>query len=68
MKDFSQIDHSRLGLDQEYLLKGFESEEVQAYFKYQVEVAVIYGADRERAQQEIRDALDFQMSLAKVCF
>ena len=66
VEGFSQVDHSRFGLDQEYLLKGFENEEVKAYFKYQVDMAVIYGADRERAEQELLEALDFQIALANV--
>ena len=66
LKVFLQVDKPSFGLYGEYLLKGFESEEVKAYFKYQVDVAVIYGADRERAEQEMREALEFEISLANV--
>lgn len=37
---------------------------VEAYHSYQVDTAVIYGADRATAEKEMRDALDFEILLA----
>lgn len=33
-----------------------------------VDMAVIFGASRERAEKESRDVVDFEMALANVCF
>lgn len=40
---------------------------MQAYYDYMVDMAVIFGADKERAKQEFRDVIAFETSLAKVC-
>jgi hypothetical protein len=39
---------------------------VKAYHSYQVDMAVLYGADRSRAEKEMRDVLDFEFALANV--
>ena len=39
---------------------------VAAYYKYMVDIAVLFGADRERATKELKDSLDFEMALANV--
>lgn len=65
-KSFFQIDQPRLGLDREKLIRGLDDELVQAYHSYQVDTAVIYGANRSQAELEMRDALDFEISLAQV--
>jgi hypothetical protein len=39
---------------------------VQAYHAYQVDMAVLYGADRSRAEKEMREVLDFEFALANV--
>lgn len=61
-----QIDQAALGLSREYLIKGIENPIVKAYHAYQVDMAVLYGADRERAEKEMRDVLDFEFALANV--
>lgn len=49
-------------------MKGFENPIVQAYHSYQVDMAVLYGADRSRAEKEMRDVLEFEFELANVKF
>jgi hypothetical protein len=39
---------------------------VDAYYKYVVDIAVILGANRERATKEIADSIEFEMKLANV--
>jgi diketogulonate reductase-like aldo/keto reductase len=39
---------------------------VEAYHSYQIDTAVIYGAERISAEKEMKEALDFEISLAKV--
>jgi hypothetical protein len=61
-----QLDQASLGLSREYLTKGFSEKLVDAYYKYIVDVAVILGANRERATKEIGESIEFEMKLANV--
>ena len=55
-----------LGMDREYLIKGFEDEYVSAYYSYAVDTAVIYGAERFNAELEMKDVVNFEIALANV--
>lgn len=61
-----QIDQTDFGLDIEFLLKGIENPIVKAYLNYQIDIAVQFGADKERAEKEMMDALEFEIGLANV--
>jgi hypothetical protein len=61
-----QLDQASLGLSREYLTKGFSEKLVDAYYKYVVDIAVILGANRERATKEIAESIEFEMKLANV--
>lgn len=61
-----QLDQASLGLSREYLVKGLSDRIVKAYYDYMVDVAVILGANRETAAEELRQSLDFEMKLANV--
>lgn len=63
-----QIDQAALGLSREYLSKGLEDKIVKAYYEYMVDIAVIYGADRNRAERELMESLEFEMKLANVSY
>jgi hypothetical protein len=39
---------------------------VSAYHKFQVDMAVLYGADKARAEKEMKEAFDFEVALANV--
>lgn len=39
---------------------------VVAYYKYMVDIAVLFGADRDRATKELKDSLDFEAAIANV--
>jgi len=60
------IDQAALGLSREYLSKGFEDKIVKAYYDYMVDMAVIYGAERSRAERELKESLEFEMKLANI--
>jgi hypothetical protein len=62
----SQIDQANLGLSREYLIKKLDEPFVQAYHSYQVDLAVLFGAQRQRAETEMKAALDFEIELAEV--
>lgn len=55
-----------MGLSREYLVKGTDEKIVAAYYKYMVDIAVLFGADRQRATKELRESLDFEIALAKI--
>lgn len=57
-----------MGLSREYLIKGMENPIVTAYHSYQVDMAVLYGADRNRAEIEMKNVLNFEFALANVSF
>ena len=39
---------------------------IQAYFRHMVDVAVILGADKNRAIKELAEVLDFEIQINKV--
>lgn len=65
-KRIMDLDQSAIGLSREYLVKGFNETLVDAYYKYMVDIAVLFGADKERAKSELRDSLQFEMDLANI--
>lgn len=62
-----QFDEPTLTLSREFLLRGINDSVVQAYYEYMVDIAVTFGADKERAKNELLDVLEFETSLANVC-
>lgn len=50
----------------EYFINGTEDKIMKAYLKYMVDTAVFLGADRDIANQEMKDVLDFQIKLAMI--
>ena len=61
-----QIDQVPLSLDRENLVKGLSDKIVDAYYRYMVDTAVILGADKTRAEGELKESLEFEIKLAKV--
>lgn len=63
---FFQFDQTPTGISREFLIDGIEDKVVRGYYDYMVDMAVIYGADRERAVREMRDVIDFEIAVANV--
>lgn len=59
-----EIDQADLGMSREYLIKGFEDKDVQHYFRYMVDTAILFGAKPEDAKRELKDSLLFEIELA----
>lgn len=53
-------------MSREYLNRGFSDKLVQAYYEYMVDIATLLGADRARAEVELKESLQFEMKLANV--
>ncbi|GLH05802.1 Neprilysin-2 [Gryllus bimaculatus] len=60
------IDQASLGLSREYLVKGMSDKLVRAYYEYQVDIAVLLGADRKTAEEELKESLEFEIKLANI--
>lgn len=60
------IDQPILGMDREYLVKGFNDSDVQHYYTYMVDTAVLFGASRENAEKELKLSLQFEIELAHI--
>ncbi|KAJ6647387.1 Neprilysin-2 [Pseudolycoriella hygida] len=60
------IDQARLGLSREFLIQNLTEPFVQAYHDYQVDLAVLFGANRIRAEVEMMEALNFEIKLAQI--
>lgn len=59
------IDQPPLGMpSRKYLLKGFNDTDVQAYYNYQISMAELLGADRSRAERELKESLEFEIQIA----
>ena len=55
-------------MNREYLVKGTNDKIVDAYYRYMVDTAVLLGADKARAQKELKESLEFEIKLANVIF
>ena len=56
-----------LGLpSREYFLKESSEKERKAYLKLMVEVAILFGAEREIAEIDMADVLDLETKIANV--
>ncbi|KAG8183510.1 hypothetical protein JTE90_003860 [Oedothorax gibbosus] len=61
-----QLDQASLGVrDRTYLIRGLNDTTTAAYFKMMVKAAEKLGAEPQRAEKELREALDFEIALAK---
>lgn len=49
------VDQPSLGLSREYLVKGFDDEDVQTYLTYMKSTARLLGAEEGRAEQEMTE-------------
>ena len=47
------------------MIKGFEDKDVQAYYNYMINIAVLLGADKERAKEEMKEALMLELKLSE---
>ena len=47
-----------------YLKNGFDSPIVQTYYQLLVKVAVLFGANKKRAEKEMKEALQLEIKLA----
>lgn len=61
-----QLDEPKLELGREYLINGLDDDAVNAYYKFMVENAIVFGANRTIAENEMMEALELEIRLANV--
>lgn len=61
---YFQLDEPRLELGREYLINGMDDDTVKAYYKFMVENAIVFGANRTKAENEMKEALELEFKLA----
>ena len=59
------FDQPTFGMPRKDLIKGFDDKHVQPYYTYMVEVAKLFGANEASAKTEMKDALLFEIAIAK---
>ncbi|KAI4465576.1 zinc metalloprotease family m13 neprilysin-related [Holotrichia oblita] len=62
------IDQPFLVLSREFLLEGIENKFVQAYHSYMTDIAVIFGAEKGRAFNDMLAAVNFETKLANISY
>ncbi|XP_044017351.1 neprilysin-2-like [Aphidius gifuensis] len=60
------IDQPTLGLSEKYFSKGIHDKIVNAYYNYMVDIAVIFGANEQQAQVELKKVLLLEMNIARI--
>lgn len=65
-KKIIEVDQPGLGIPQKYLLTGLDDPNVEIYYNYMVDIAVIFGADLDEVESEMLDVLHLEMEIAKI--
>ena len=60
------LDQPGLGMAREYLMKGLDDPDVQAYQEYMQDVALLLGADKDTVIGDIKETIKFEIELAKI--
>ncbi len=62
-----QIDQPHLGMpNRDYYISGRDEKALIAYQKFAVNIATLLGAPPERAENDMREVVDFEILLANV--
>jgi len=60
------LDQPPLGLSREFLVRGVEDKNVQAYFTFMKDVAILLGADKDEAEDQMKKVLEFEIQVANI--
>lgn len=55
-----------LTLNNDSMIAGLNDTETRVYYEYMVDMAVYFGAEKDRAETEIYEVLQFEVELANV--
>ena len=59
------LDQPGLGMAREYLMKGLDDPDVQAYQEYMQDVALLLGADKDTVINDIKDIIYMETTKVK---
>ena len=60
------LDQPSPSLSREYLMKGLNDSDVQAYFTYMKDISLLMGATAEKAEEEMLEVLKFEIEIANI--
>ena len=60
------LDQPSTGMSREYLMKGLEDKDVQAYFDYMKDVALLLGAEKSSVDTEMLEVIKFEIQIANI--
>ena len=60
------LDQPGLGMSREYLMKGLEDANIQAYLTYMKEISVLIGANSVIVEKEMLEVLKFEIQIANI--
>ncbi|KAF2900246.1 hypothetical protein ILUMI_05943 [Ignelater luminosus] len=60
------LDQPQLDVAKVNMMEGFKDELVKTYYEYMVDLAVLFGADKEFATSDVRNMTNFKSELAKI--
>ncbi|KAK0181204.1 hypothetical protein PV327_003506 [Microctonus hyperodae] len=60
------LSHPGYKLFSKYLVKGRNDNNVKIYYKFMIDIAVMLGADRKRAEIELEETLNFEIKFANI--
>lgn len=61
---YFQVNSPSLELSRRFLINGFGTKRVNSYYKMMVDIAIIFGAEKESAIRELKESLEFEIKLA----
>lgn len=64
--NFCQITDPKQGLERKILITGLNDTRVKAYYDFMVDIAVIFGAKKREARNQLKRSLKFEIEVAKV--
>ncbi|KAF2889178.1 hypothetical protein ILUMI_16995, partial [Ignelater luminosus] len=60
------VGQANLGLTWEFLIKEFEEKLVKAYYDYMVDIAVLFGADKNASLKKLKETLELEITIANI--
>lgn len=60
------LDQPGLGMTREYLMKGLEDPDIQAYLTYIKDIALLLGADPKLVDEDMLAILKFEIQVANI--
>ena len=60
------LDQPGLGMTREYLMKGLEDPDIQAYLTYIKDIALLLGADPKLVDDDMLEVLKFEIQVANI--